>query len=199
MRAKYNRVYQFRIRLEDIEPDIWRVIQVPETYSFWDLHIAIQDAMGWHDYHLHEFILINSLSGKKSRIGIPPEEILDDETIPGWKEMIADYFSMENKSAIYIYDFGDNWQHNVTLEEILPEEEKQDYPRCIDGQRACPPEDCGSIPGYEDILEILDNPDDEEYEETLEWLGGEYDPEHFDPAEVHFDDPEERFKKAFDL
>lgn len=199
MREKYNRVYQFRIRLEDIEPDIWRVIQVPETYSFWDLHIAIQDAMGWHDYHLHEFILINSLSGKKSRIGIPPEEILDDETIPGWKEMIADYFSLENKSAIYIYDFGDNWQHNVTLEEILPKEEKQDYPRCIDGQRACPPEDCGSIPGYEDILEILDNPDDEEYEETLEWLGGEYDPEHFDPAEVHFDDPEERFKKAFDL
>jgi len=63
--TKYNRVYQFRITLEEIEPDIWRVIQVPETYNFWDLHVAIQDAMGWQDCHLHEFILINPLTGQK--------------------------------------------------------------------------------------------------------------------------------------
>jgi len=83
MKTKYNRVYQFRITLEEIEPDIWRVIQVPETYNFWDLHVAIQDAMGWQDCHLHEFILINPLTGKKTRIGIPSEEFLDEETLPG--------------------------------------------------------------------------------------------------------------------
>jgi len=199
MKTKYNRVYQFRIKLEDIEPSIWRVIQVPEPYTFWDLHVAIQDAMGWHDCHLHEFILIKPLTEEKIRIGIPPEEFLDDETIPGWKEMIADYFSMKNQTAVYTYDFGDNWQHTIALEKILPKEEKQVYPRCIDGKRACPPEDCGSIPGYEDILQILDNPEDEEYEETIQWLGGQYDPEHFEPAEVQFDDPDERFKRAFDL
>jgi len=201
MKTKYNRVYQFRITLEEIEPDIWRVIQVPETYNFWDLHVAIQDAMGWQDCHLHEFILINPLTDKKTRIGIPSEEFLDEETLPGWKTMIADYFSMENKSADYTYDFGDNWQHAITLEKIVPKEEKQVYPRCIDGKRACPPEDCGSIPGYENILEMLKNPDPdgEEYKETIEWLGGNYNPEHFAPGEVHFDNPEERFKMAFDL
>ena len=115
--------------------------------------------MGWHDCHLHEFILIKPLAEEKIRIGIPPEEFLDDETIPGWKEMIADYFSMKNQTAVYTYDFGDNWQHTITLEKILPKEEKQVYPRCIDGERACIPEDYGSIPGYEDILEILRNPD----------------------------------------
>lgn len=199
MKTNYNRVFQFRITLNYIEPDIWRVIQVPENYSFWDLHVAIQDAMGWHDCHLHEFILNKLLIDKKIRIGIPPEEFLDDKTIPGWKEMIADYFSMDNITAVYTYDFGDNWQHTIALEKILPKEKEQVYPRCIDGERACPPEDCGSIPGYEDILEIMDSPDDEEYKETIEWLGGKYDPEHFEPAEVHFDDPEKRFKKAFDL
>jgi len=199
MKEKYNKVYQFRIKLEHIEPEIWRVIQVPENYSFWDLHVAIQDAMGWQDRHLHEFILTNPLSGEKRRIGIPSEEFMDDETIPGWKELIAMYFSMKNKNAIYIYDFGDDWQHVITLEKIVPREEKQDYPRCIAGERACPPEDCGSIPGYEDILEILENPDDEEYEETIQWLGEDYDPEHFDPDKVQFDSPEERFKEAFEL
>jgi len=199
MKTKYNRVYQFRIKLEDIEPSIWRVIQVPEAYTFWDLHVAIQDAMGWHDCHLHEFFLIKPLTKEKIRIGIPPEEFLEDETIPGWKEMIADYFSMIYQTAVYTYDFGDNWQHTILLEKILPKEEKQVYPRCIDGKRACPPEDCGSIPGYEDILQILDNPEDEEYEETIQWLGGQYDPEYFEPAEVQFDDPDERFKRAFDL
>ena len=202
MKTKYDQVYQFRIMLKYIKPAIWRVIQVPENYTFWDLHVAIQDAMGWQDYHLHDFILINPETKQKVRIGIPSEEeLLEEETIPGWKTMIADYFSMENKSADYTYDFGDNWQHTITLEKILPKKEKQVYPRCVDGKRACPPEDCGSIPGYEDVLEILKNPDpdDEEHKETIEWLGGEYDPEHFDPDEVHFDDPKERFKMAFDF
>jgi hypothetical protein len=199
MKKNYDHIFQFRITLNYIKPDIWRVIQVPETYSFWDLHIAIQDAMGWQDCHLHEFILNHPSAGKKIRIGIPPEEITDDETMPGWKEKIADYFPGGDLSIIYTYDFGDNWRHTITLEKILPREEKQVYPRCIAGERACPPEDCGSIPGYEDILKILDHPDDEEYEETMEWLGGKYDPEHFEPAEVHFDDPEKRFKDSFDL
>ena len=199
MKKDYQRTFQFRISLDYIKPDIWRVIQVPETYSFWDLHVAIQDSMGWQDCHLHEFILNQPSTGKKIRIGIPSEEYEDDETMPGWKEMIADCFNMKNQNALYVYDFGDNWQHTLTLEKILPREEKQVCPRCIAGERACPPEDCGSISGYANLLEILDNPEHEEYQETIEWLGGQYDPEHFEPSEVHFDDPEERFKQAFDL
>lgn len=202
MQKRYNQIYQFRISLKDIEPKIWRVIQVPETYTFWDLHVAIQDAMGWSDYHLHEFIVKDPITKKKVRIGIPAEEeFFIEETIPGWKVMIADCFSKRNKKADYNYDFGDYWEHLVQFEKILPKEEGQSYPRCIAGERACPPEDCGSTPGYENILEMLKNPDldNEEYQETMKWLGGSYDPEYFEPNEVFFDDPEERLKMFFEF
>jgi len=202
MAKRYNQVYQFRIELREIEPKIWRVIQVPETYSFWDLHVAIQDAMGWLDCHLHEFTVTDPITRKKLIIGIPTDEeegFFIKETIPGWKVMIADGFSKRNKKAYYCYDFGDDWQHIIMLEKILPKDKEQTYPRCIAGERACPPEDCGSTPGYEEIVDMLKNPepDNEEYQEMMKWLGGSYDPEHFDCNEIFFDDPEERLKTIF--
>ncbi len=199
MNEDYNRVYQFKIKLKHIKPEIWRVIQVPESYTFWDLHVAIQDAMGWQDCRLHEFILTNPTSGEKKKIGIPTEESINDKTLPGWKEFISMYFNKKNKNAVYIYDFGDNWQHIITLEGIIPVDENNFYPRCIAGERACPMEDCDSMPGYEDILEILENPEDGEYESTIISLGDKYDPEYFNPETVFFDDPEERFKETFEV
>lgn len=105
---------------------------------------------------------------------------------------------MENRHADYIYDFGDYWEHSILLENILEAKDKVQYPICLSGERACPPEDCGSIPGYEDLCEIMKNRKDEEYQEMIEWLGVEYDPEHFDVEEISFDDPQERFKYAFE-
>ncbi len=198
MRKKYDRVYQFKITLKHIRPPIWRRIQVPETYSFWDLHVAIQDAMGWLDYHLHQFEMVNRSTGMKVEIGMPDEEFdWDREVLPDWKQKIADYFSMENPSADYAYDFGDDWQHKIQLEKILPRERNVSYPICIKGKRACPPEDCGGTWGYQDFLEIIKNPNHQEHEEMLEWAGGEFDPEHFHVKEVSFDDPDERRKIAF--
>ncbi|HID93190.1 MAG TPA: plasmid pRiA4b ORF-3 family protein [bacterium (Candidatus Stahlbacteria)] len=191
MKKKYERVYQFKITLEGIKPRIWRRIQVPETYTFWDLHVAIQDAMGWLDYHLHEFEIVDPSTGLKVNIGMPDEDF-GREILPDWKQKIADYFSMENRSADYVYDFGDNWEHKIRLEKILPRNKNINYPICIKGERACPPEDCGGDLGYARLLEILKNPNHEEYEEMLEWVGGKLDPEHFDPKEVSFDDPEKR-------
>jgi hypothetical protein len=204
MAKRYNQVYQFRIELRDIEPKIWRVIQVPETYTFWDFHVAIQDAMGWLDCHLHEFTVTDPITRKKVIIGTPTEEeegFFIVETIPGWKVMIADGFSKRNKKAYYCYDFGDDWQHIIKLEKILPKDKEQTYPRCIAGERACPPEDCGSTPGYEEIVDMLKNPepDNEEYQEMMKWLGGSYDPEYFDCSEIFFDDPEERLKTFFEF
>jgi hypothetical protein len=197
MKKQFNQVYQFKITLKEIKPPIWRRIQVPETYSFWDLHVAIQDAMGWSDSHLHLFEIQHPATDEIVEIGIPDEDFEDEfETLPGWKKKIADYFSMENPKAEYIYDFGDNWEHTIILEEILPRDEKTAYPICIKGKRACPPEDCGGPWGYGDLLETINDPDDEEYEDTMEWLGGEFDSEHFDPDDVHFDDPDERRKFA---
>ncbi len=196
MKKKYNQVYQFKITLKGIKPPIWRRIQVLETYTFWDFHVAIQDAMGWSDYHLHEFKILNPSTGLKVNVGIPiPDDAFYREVLQVWKQKIADYFSMENRTADYVYDFGDTWEHRIQLEKILPREKSVDYPICIKGKRACPPEDCGGIWGYAELLEIIKNPNHEEYEEMLEWLGGEFDPEHFDVEEVSFDDPDKRRKE----
>lgn len=196
MKNQFNQVYQFKFTLDEISPPIWRRIQVPETYSFWDLHVAIQDAMGWADSHLHQFEMINPKTGREVEFGIPDEE-WGDEALAGWDVKIADYFTVKNNTARYVYDFGDNWEHTVKLEKILPRDQKLEYPTCVEGERACPPEDCGGIPGYEDLLMIISDPDDKEYEDTIEWLGDDFDPEYFDPLDVFFDDPEERRKLAF--
>lgn len=190
MKKRFDKVYQFKITLKGIKPPIWRRIQVPETYTFRDLHVAIQDAMGWENYHLHEFEIHHPSTGEKSRIGIPTEEatFFGYEIIPEHKQKIADWFSMENRTANYTYDFGDNWKHKIQLEKILPRDKNTEYPVCIAGKRACPPEDCGGIWGYEEFLEIINNPDHENHEEMLEWVGGEFNPEHFDVNEVRFDD-----------
>jgi len=198
MKKKFNQVYQFKITLENIKPPIWRRILVPQTYTFWDFHVAIQDAMGWYDCHLHEFEITNPLNSKKTIFGIPYEEedFESYKTLSGWRYKISNYFSMENQSANYYYDFGDGWKHKIILEKILPKENDLTYPLCIKGKRACPPEDCGGLYGYEDFLKIIGDPEHKEYKETLEWVGGKFDPEDFNPKEVFFDDPAERLKDA---
>lgn len=196
-----NTVYQFKITLEGISPPIWRRIQVLDRYSFWDLHVAIQDAMGWEDYHLHQFNAVNPKTGNKERIGIPEhgyEESTfgDEKTLAGWKLKIKDYFSETHPSMEYEYDFGDDWVHIIKFEGEVEKEEKVQYPRCIEGKRACPPEDVGGAWGYAEYLKILSNPNHEEYKNTLEWRGP-FDPEAFD-KDTHFDNPKERFKIAFE-
>lgn len=200
MKRKFSNVYQFKVTLKEIMPPIWRRIQVPETYTFWDLHVAIQDAMGWLDYHLHEFTVLNPATGRKDDIGIPDDDFSfgDKKVYAGWRRKIADYFSMDNPLAEYIYDFGDDWCHEVRLEKILPREKNIQYPRCIGGERECPPEDCGGVFGYQEFLEVIMDPAHEEHDEMLEWVGGEFDPEAFDAEEVIFEDPQKRWKIAFE-
>ena len=195
---KPNLLYQFKITLKDIEPAIWRRIQVPSKYSFWDLHVAIQDAMGWFDCHLHTFRLKKPRGRKILEIGIPLDSDFDDIVIlPGWDEDLADYFPEPGKIIEYEYDFGDGWQHEILFEGILLKEKNVKYPVCLAGERACPPEDCGSVPGYYRLLEILRNPQHEEYEDMIEWLSGwygKYDPERFEAEMVKFDNPSTRLK-----
>ncbi|MGH7655919.1 MAG: plasmid pRiA4b ORF-3 family protein [Gemmatimonadaceae bacterium] len=188
----------FKITLRDVSPAVWRRIEVPAKYTFWDLHVAIQDAMGWVDYHLHLFRVANA-RGKLCEIGIPDDDPFQDDPVvlAGWTIPIADYFSRVGASAQYDYDFGDGWVHDVRLESISPRSAKTKYPRCVAGARRCPPEDCGGPHGYENLLTIVANPRHKEYKETLEWLGGPFDPTVFDPAKVRFDNPAKRWKIAF--
>ncbi len=188
---KFKHVFQFKISLLNIKPPIWRRIQVPETYTFWDLHVAITDCMGWLDYHLHEFIIKNPITGKKVHIGIPADDEWEDEEpfLPGWEYKIAPFFTTENPRADYLYDFGDFWEHRVRLEGIFKKDKEIDYPICIGGKRSAPPEDCGGLSGYEEILEG----NDEEYAEHYQ----DFDPEHFSVSQVRFDDPDIRWRVAF--
>ena len=195
----HERIFQFKVSLLGITPLIWRQIQVPESYSLWSLHVAIQDAMGWKDYHLHLFQVDNPVTGYAESIGIPDNEgfIDDPPTLPGWELAIADYFTQPGSSAKYEYDFGDDWQHKVLFENILPREEHLDYPQCLAGAQACPPENCGGVHGFTELLEALRNPAHEEHQTMVEWIGTEYDPNAFNPEDVHFADPQERWNIAF--
>jgi len=198
-----NLIYQFRISLSHIEPIIWRRIQVPANYTFWDLHVAIQDSMGWLDYHLHEFRIKAPLNNEIVSIGIPDDEFGEFEVMPGWEVPITAYLAEPGQAIEYEYDFGDSWVHEIMFEATLIKEKGSKYPKCLGGERACPPEDCGSAPGYYQLLEILRNPEHPEYEDTISWLKGHaknyypYKPDEFNPEAVHFDNPKKRWKMAF--
>jgi hypothetical protein len=193
-----KKVFQFKISLRNIKPEIWRRIVVPANYSFWDLHVAIQDSMGWLDSHLHAFNVKKPDSGMSEQIGIPDDDYMDDELVflPGWEILIAKYFHKPGDNASYEYDFGDAWEHEIILEMIGERGPKTKYPQCLDGARACPPEDCGGTDGYNELLTIIADPSDEEHESTMEWLGGKYDPEKFNNTKVRFDNPKKRLKEA---
>jgi hypothetical protein len=197
MALSFKKIFQFKITLQDIQPVIWRRIQVPENDTFWDLHVAIQDAMGWQDCHLHQFDILNPKTGVTDQIGIPADDTGEIEFVPGWECWIADYFIPDNKKAVYLYDFGDCWMHEIHLEKVLPRGKTASYPRCLDGERACPPEDCGGVRGYADLLKILVDPKHTKYEETREWAGEGFDPEHFDKKTVQFLDPQARLNDLF--
>jgi len=194
-----KRIYQFRVILEDTQPMVWRRIIVPASYTFWALHVAIQDAMGWLDYHLHVFNMPNPKTGTIDRIGIPLESEFEDATpvLPGWEITLAEYFGERGDRTRYEYDFGDGWIHDVVLEKISKPTRSAHYPTCIDGARACPPEDCGGPFGFEDLLAALVDPNDERYAELRDWVGADYDPAHFNCSAVEFDDPDVRWRNAF--
>lgn len=195
-------VLQFLIVLSKTDPLIWRRIQVPETYSFWDLHVAIQDAMGWQDCHLHEFQIQRPGRDAVDRLGIPDPECPDERSCKAdWEVPLAAYFSWETLSEAppvkYLYDFGDEWQHVVTFEDVLAGRSVRS-PRCVAGAQACPPEDCGGVHGFEEFLAAIVNPKHPEHANLVEWSGGAYDPEAFDAKRVVFANPQKRWKNAFE-
>jgi len=196
-------IYQIKITLNDIEPPIWRRIQVPDTFTFWELHCAIQDAFGWTNSHMHSFTISDCTEAPPITIGIPMEAEYDDElpVLPGWERKIKYYIEGETTRIDYTYDFGDNWQHSIELEEIVEPVKGFKYPFCVDGARACPPEDCGGPLGYAGLLETLFDPSDPEHEDTVAWVdsvnGCPFQPEQFYAAQVKFVNPAKRFKESF--
>lgn len=173
-------ILQVKVTLNDTTPPIWRRLLVPGMLSLHEFHWDIQRAMGWLNCHLSQF----QIDGVD--YGVPSEEdeipMKSAETV-----CLARFADRENRSFIYEYDFGDGWEHEILIEKILPPNPKQTYSICLDGQRACPPEDCGGTGGYENLLTILDDPKHPEHKEMKRWVGRGFDPEFFDLKRVNRD------------
>jgi len=162
-------IYQLKITLIDIEPPIWRRIQVPGSIKMCCLHSALQVVMGWKDNHLHEF----EKDGK--RWGMV--QLYENEELDVTEDSDARLYEVlrsEGESMIYIYDFGDYWQHEVLLEKIIPVSDVVKAPICLGGERRCPQEDVGGVSGYEEFLEVIVDPTHEEYEHYVGWVGGHF-------------------------
>ena len=178
--ATSGNLYQLKIALLETKPPIWRRVLVDARSTLGQLHEVIQAAFGWWNCHLHEFEI------GRTRYGIPDPD--DDWGAPSRDERRTrlDAIAGEGTSFRYMYDFGDGWDHRVVVEKVLPSPPGAIVPACIDGRRACPPEDCGGAWGYQELLEILADPTHPEHEERLDWVGRALDPETFDPGDfVH--------------
>lgn len=165
-------VYQIKITLKDSEPPIWRRIQVSGDINLSRLHRVIQYVMGWENDHLHQFI-INDKEYSSHAYG--PRDFMD-ETLDADKFQLSQLIVSEGAKFLYQYDFGDDWEHVLVVEKILADQ-KINHPICLAGARACPPEDCGGIGGYENLLQVVRDPKHKEHKGYLDWLGSRFDPE----------------------
>lgn len=171
-----DKVFQFKITLAGIEPPIWRQFQAADC-SLAELHDHIQEVMGWDNAHLYHFEIGDNRyadSGLLDEAFDPYED--EDSTLVNLRDLLEK--RRKGFHFSYVYDFGDNWWHDVVYEGMHPVEAKKSYPTCLAGARACPPEDCGGPPGYFNLLEVLANARHPDRSHILDWTGN-YDPEKF--------------------
>jgi Plasmid pRiA4b ORF-3-like protein len=175
-------IYQLKVTLLGTRPPIWRRLQVPAALTLDVLHEVLQLAMGWDNSHLHEF----RIGQKRFGTADPNDRLMGLPAIGN--ERTTHLYLVLGKvgaKARYTYDFGDSWEHAVVVEKVLPPEPGVAYPICVAGKLHGPPEDCGGIPGYYNLLEAIRDPAHTDHEDMLDWVGGEFDPEAFSPDEVN--------------
>ena len=168
-------IYRFRVTLKGSDPLIWRRFQVPDL-TLGELHDVLQVVMGWQDSHMHQFIVNGTYYGVVMSDDLAPD-VEDEDGI-----RLGRVFTGRKKPHIvYEYDFGDNWEHEIVLE---PEPGFK-YPRCVEGARACPPENCGGIGIYAGFVDAITDPKHPDHRDMKEWIGGKFDPEKFSVVEVN--------------
>jgi len=168
-------VVRLKVTLKGTKPPVWRRLLVPGSMTLADLCEAILTGMGWVGGHLHSFEVDGRQYGDPSLV----DDVADEKrvTLNGLRKSGV-------KSFVFTYDFGDDWEHGVVIEKAEAAAPGQARPVCVAGARNCPPEDCGGVWGYAELLEILADPDHPEREERMEWIGEDFDPEAFDVAEA---------------
>ena len=176
----HPRVYLLKIELAEAHPAIWRQFVVPATISLDRLHDVIQIVMGWNDSHLYEFTI-----GKKRYTESP--EFMEDGLEAGMYRLV-DLIKQKGRTFNYVYDFGDNWQHTITiLDSRYVDSERMGFIACHDGERACPPDDVGGVYGYFDFCHALKDPLSDEHESCRHWIGDDFDPEVFKMDDVNWE------------
>lgn len=172
------KVYEFTISLSGVTPPVWRKVLAHEIIHLDELHMLIQMSMGWKNSHLYSFLINDKVfSG-------------DEETAQEMKTELAEGTMLSDvlgskKVFQYNYDFGDDWNHTVEITNVYEHDPRMNYPVCIDGANACPPEDCGGSHGFDRLKKTLSGPASEEKDELISWLGGFYNPKTFDPNFVN--------------
>lgn len=205
-------IYQLKITLVDSDPPIWRRVLIPGQFTFEEVHAVIQVCMGWENAHLHQFLLGDqgnavclshpsfeldpttirdrqALDQKLADLGfdatrLSPKQLDQSNVLDETEFLLENVVSREGATLRYEYDFGDSWEHEILVEKILAREPGVEYPTCIDGARNSPPEDCGGIGGYVDLLDALSDPKRDDHEEALDWIGDDFDPEYFNLDEI---------------
>ncbi len=167
-------VYTLKVTLREVSPPVWRRVVVRSETTLPKLARMLEAAMGWQSYHLHMFDVGGVLFGE------PDEDFDSDSVIDDRKITVQQVLPGVGSTLRFDYDFGDGWEHDVQVESIAQAEERKRYPICVDGERACPPEDCGGVPGYERVLAALSDPAHPEHDDTVEWLEDGFDPAQFD-------------------
>lgn len=173
--ATTHRVFQLRVSLEDTDPEVWRRILVPGAARLATLHLVLQGAMGWTDSHLHRFEVEGATYGMDT-------EDWDDDDATDETEVTVSEVLHGRRCALYEYDFGDSWRHEVVVEKEWPVRLGLKHAVCLGGENACPPEDVGGAPGYAGFLAAVADPAHREHDVLLEWAGGAFDPNAFDLA-----------------
>jgi hypothetical protein len=177
--GKAKKIFRLKVTLGDTTPPVWRRLLLPAETRLGQVHRVLQDAMGWTDSHLHCF---ETAFGRYGMAGVEEDtDDLKDER----RVKLSTVLPTKGARLLYRYDYGDDWEHLVELEDILEPDRRHQYPLCTGGARACPPEDCGGTSGYEELVRVLKSPKDEEHDSMLTWLGGYYDPSSFDANAVN--------------
>ncbi|CAN5822608.1 plasmid pRiA4b ORF-3 family protein [soil metagenome] len=177
-------IIQLDISLHKSNPLIHRTVLVKKETSFFELHHIIQIVMGWQNYHLFEF----NLDGY--RIGVIEENQKNngygsDQIICANTTILSDILSSENDVFNYTYDLGDCWLHEISMSMVSSREGVTSYPVCVDGELNCPPEDCGGIIGFYNILTVILDNKHPEYKKTRKWVGKKYDPLIFNKDKIN--------------
>jgi hypothetical protein len=173
-------IARIRIELQAIKPKIWRRVEVPLSSTLLALHDIIQVAMGWRGDHLFEFVVGDKVYGEPH-----PDDVMYERKVYQAKSIrLQNLVDRGVARFVYAYDFGDDWRHDIIIEDLRDGSPDIDYPAFVDGARRGPPEDVGGAPGFMDFLEAALDPLHEEHARMLEWYGGPFDPADIDERRI---------------